>query len=226
MRVKIAALIVLSFLCVSVSASPLSSVSFSFASDDNHAGPTFRVDTNNIIEARATVDLMVDVNSHDKGGQVTFQSSFHFVGQAVNYQLYPYFGRWLHTWTVEPKIIQFDHITATTPLNPLLLAIKTKGLMLTSVSNTRYAISETLTMQGSELFAPIKFGVGPRVQGIGIPQLAVDYNPDVAFTLTNLQYPNFVGTPNPIMIQVVNGKFQEPFVTEGSFSASADGPNH
>jgi len=195
------------------------SVSFSFASDDHHAGPTFFVREDGVIESRARVDLMVDVNNHTRGGQVTFQATLAFLGKVTRHQRCPYLGKWLHIWTVRTERLRFDHIAPGTGLNPLLLEVRPTNIILTSISTDPNFVGETMTMQVSELVEPnITFAPGPRMQGIGVFPGDLVRSEDLSFTLTNLRSKSGI----PLVRINAAGEFLESFSTEGSFSASAD----
>ena len=208
---------------------PLKSVTFSFASDDHHAGPTFTITGGNIISAKAPVDLMVDLNNHTNGGQVTFQALLILEGQLMKHQVctvsLPTTIGFVHTWVIKPTVLRFDHIAPGTLLPPDLLEIKSDYLIFQAVSTSPTFIMDAANITIHERLAPnILFIPGPRMVGIGVNPTNIQYNEDVAFTLTNIKriVPGGVFFSAPIAIDAA-GNFLADFVAEGSFSASADG---
>lgn len=207
---------------------PLKSVTFSFASDDHHAGPTFNISGGNIISAKALVDLKVDLNNHTNGGQVTFQSVLVLEGQLFKHQVctvsLPSTIGYVHTWIIKPTVLRFDHIAPGTVLLPDLLEIKSDYLIFQAVSTSPQFIMDAANITIHERLSPtIAFIPGPRMIGIGVNPPNIQYNEDVAFTLTNIKRnAGGVLVSGPIPIDAA-GNFLSDFVAEGSFSASADG---
>ena len=195
-------------------AKPSEPISFSFASDEFHSGPTFYGEKNRIY-AKAELDLVIDLNNHDYGGQVTFLSNFVFEGYTYKHTVFPYGGQYLHVWRVEGRGY-FNH--ASVPTSPMILSFGFSQAVLTSISSSSYAAGETLTLQVSYDSDPnIAFYSGAPLIGLGVDQWDVRYGQDLAFTFTNT---------NPIWSLIPltrDGLFQERWSSEGSFSASTIG---
>lgn len=207
---------------------PIKSVTFSFASDDHHAGPTFNITGGNTITAKALVDLKVDLNNHLNGGQVTFQSVLILEGKLFKHQVctvsLPFGLAYVHTWIIIPTLLRFDHIAPGTLLTPDLLEIKSDFLVFQAVSTSPSFIMDAANITIHERLSPnMVFIPGPRMVGIGVNPGSIQYNEDVAFTLTNIKRAIAGGFFSaPISIDPM-GNFLSDFVAEGSFSASADG---
>lgn len=205
------------------------SVTFSFASDDHHDGPTFTITGGNKISAKASVDLMVDLNNHTPGGQVTFQATLILEGELSKHQVcpvsLPLLTGFTHTWVIKPTVLRFDHNAPGTSLAPNLLEVVSPYLILQAVSSSPSFIMDAANITIHERLAPnIVFIPGPRMQGIGVTPPALQQNEELAFTLTNIKrLSGGISASAPIMIDAATGNFLNDFIAEGSFSASADG---
>lgn len=191
---------------------------FSFASDDTHDSPVFFFSNGSLFEAKATVDLMVDVNDNNQGGQVTFQSTFAFRGEAYDYNRIPCGSGWLHIWKVKASA-NFVHLDPT--MGNVLLEIEFREAALTSYSPSASRVGQTLTLQVSE-------GADPSLQivpqtimiGAGVDIWELVEREDLAFTFTKARDRNF----NQFIPLNNNGQWLFDFNTESSFSASGS-PN-
>ncbi|MEM1206974.1 MAG: hypothetical protein AAGN66_27320 [Acidobacteriota bacterium] len=213
-------------LCILL-ASPASAVTFSFASDDNHDGPTFhgqRTFSPNDITAATTmsadslvnVDLMVDVNDDKTGGVVTYQATLRFEGEINNWNVSPQGGGFLHSWEVSEGKIHFDQLGTGSPI----LTITFESALFTTYSPSTDYLGSTATLQGSEeVDNSIKFVAHPVLAGIGVSSSLLSASEDFAFTFTNLRLPN--GSALPL---IRFGYFWDSWVSEGSFSAHGKSP--
>jgi len=184
---------------------------FSFASDDHHDGPTFSSPDSKYIYGHGSYDLIVDVNEDLGGGQVTFQTEFKLTGLPYDYQLIPCGGAWLHIWKVKGDF-SFYHYSQ--PGNPQLLEVRFEEAVLTSLSPNPDSISETMTLQGNQPSDPnLKFTAFPLLDCV--IQTSLGKSRDFAFTFTNLR-----GLSDPV-IDLNDGRWLDEWVSEGSFSASA-----
>ncbi len=218
-----------SWLCVLaigvlLATSPVAAITFSFASDDNHDGPTFRgnsggsmpADLNDAaafsVDSAVNVDLMIDLNNDGSGSVVIFPATFTFVGHISGYTLSARGGNWVHSWDVDG--------VASFRLNGSgqnLLAISFENALLTSLSPNIATLGATATLQSSEAVdRSIKFTTYPLLQGVGVNDGAVALQEDFAFTMTNIRRPD-----NNALPMLDHGFFLRDWISEGSFSAHA-----
>ena len=190
---------------------------FSFASDDTHNSPTFIFTTPNVIQALAEINLMVDVNADNFGGQITWQTRFIFRGETYDYNVFPCGANFLHVWKVKGEAT-FDHADPTAPGNRLL-TIRFEQATLTSISPSPSRVGQTLTLQDAE-------GVDPGIQilsstilvGAGVDPSELVTTEDFAFTYTRAR--DFLGAQ---FIPLDNmGNWLSTFASESSFSASGN----
>ncbi|MCP3960319.1 MAG: hypothetical protein GY719_20950 [bacterium] len=211
-------------ICLLALTVPAHAVTFSFASDDNHDGPTFNGHSggsmpDDLNEASAfsvdgvvNVDLMVDLNDDAPGGIVIFPAEFFFAGSISNYTPSARGANWVQTWDVD-GVATFRH--AGTGQN--LLQITFDGALLTSLSPSLGTLGETATLQDSEGVDPtIRFRTFPLLQGIGVNDGAVALSEDFAFTMTRIRRTDTNGLPF-----LDHGLFLRSWISEGSFSAHA-----
>jgi len=194
-------------------------VTFSFASDDNHAGKNFycnMTDPQSILASRVPVDLMTDRNDTVNGGLVTIQSHMYFRGVVYNYQMVPHNGRFLHMWSVE-GYIYFYHVD--TPLLPIL-RITFQNAILTSYSPTPNAAGKTMTLEVSEPVDP-NMVMTPMnlLPGIGVNPINLSVLENFALTFTNITTATGV-----ILTPLIGGVFADAWKSEGSFSGSGATP--
>jgi len=212
--------------CALVAATPALAVTFSFASDDNHDGPTFQGhsggsmpdDFNEAsafsVDAIVNVDLMVDLNHDVGGGIVIFPSEFTFDGTISNYTLDSRGGNWVHSWDVSGSF-NFRHAGT----GQLLLVVRFENALLTTLSPSPGSLGETATLQDSEgVDSGISFQTFTLLQGIGVPSSAVTLSEDFAFTMTRIRRSTGIGLPF-----IDHGEFLNGWISEGSFSAHATG---
>jgi hypothetical protein len=194
-------------------------VTFSFASDDNHAGRNFychMTDPHSIVASRVPVNLITDRNDTVNGGLVTIQSYMYFRGVIHNYQMVPHNGNFLHIWSLE-GYIYFYHVD--TPLIPVL-RITFNNAVLTSYSPVPNAAGETLTFEVSESVDPnIHMTPMNLLPGIGVNPVNLSVFEDFALTFTNVNTGG--GT---ILIPLAGGVFADDWQSEGSFSGSGATP--
>lgn len=183
---------------------------FSFASDDTHDGPVFKFHSGTAIEAKTEVDLMVDVNDDNNGGQITFQSLFRFRGEAYDYMVVPCGSNWLHVWKVKGEG-NFTHIDPT--MANTLLKFGFEQATLTSISPSQSVLGQTLTLQVFDRVDP-SFGLSPDtiLVGAGVDPFELVERKDLAFTFTKANFGKFV--------KLNEGRWGDEFTTESSFSAS------
>ncbi|MEM9592955.1 MAG: hypothetical protein AAGD06_01740 [Acidobacteriota bacterium] len=213
-------------LCILL-ASPASAVTFSFASDDNHDGPTFHgaptFSTDDItdaaqmsVDSTVNVDLMVDLNDDKAGGVVTFQATMTFGGSIQIWDQASQGGKYLHSWEVSEGTIHFAQLGTGTPI----LTITFESGMFSSFSPQYYYLGSTATLQSSEeVDSSIRFTAHPLLQGIGVSGTQLSTSEDFAFTFTNVRIPN--GSSLPLIRHFL---FWDSWVSGGSFSAFAKSP--
>jgi hypothetical protein len=188
--------------------------SFSFASDDNHNGPTFRGRAGRTIESKAAVDLMVDINGDNDGGLVTFQSVCVVKAELYDHSVISVDNNWLHIWKVGGEITFYHR--SNNPYNPLL-SIRFKKGVLTSYSPYWYTIGETMTLENSaRVDASIQMIPGARLLKMGVTQSNLAWSEDVALTFTNVRTIH----SKPVEVDR-EGALLWNWLSEGSFSASA-----
>ena len=210
----LAALIMLFLFTASVTAQQ--AVTFSFASDDNHAGANFYYDPAtpmNIFGSRVPVDLMVDRNDNSTGGIVTIQSYMYFRGEIIQYMNIPFAGNFLHIWKLH-GYMRFYHND-----NPLLpvLNINFNNAVLTSYSPTNTSAGETMTLQVSESVDPnIIMSPMNLLPGIGVTPATLAAFEDFALTFTSIK----TGAGTILIPLAGGGAFNDAWKAEGSFSAS------
>jgi len=205
-------------------AAPAGAVTFSFASDDNHDGPTFQGNSGGSmpddlsegsalsVDSLVNVDLMVDVNDDKVGGVVIYQAVMTFGGSIDNITSVARGAGWVHTWDVSDGAIDFTQLGTGTPI----LSIVFDSAILTTYSPTIFNTGETLTLQTSaDVDSAIAFITYPILQGIGVGPLQVSASEDFAFTFTHARKPAG-GLP-----VIHHGVFLGDWISEGSFSAHA-----
>lgn len=189
--------------------------SFSFASDTYHNGPTFTGDGPNFA-SNAEINLLVDLNSDNYGGLVTFLSQLQLKAELHDYRAYYIGSQWLHVWKVYSEMT-FIHVNPT--LNSPILAIGFKEGVLTSWSPNSNTIGETMTLQNSESAdSSIYMKTYPLLNGIGVTPEHLAWSKDLAFTFTNVRYED----PGALVPIDEKGNFLYQWKAEGSFSASAN----
>lgn len=194
-------------------------ITFSFASDDYHEGPTFS-GSDWTVTAKARVDLMTDQQGDFEGGVFVFPSWLELQGNLHEYQVVPIAnGNFLHIWHVE-GFFEFVHYDAVFGF-PHLLRTPFKYAVLTSQSPFPNQAGETMTLQGSfiadnNVVLDDGFGLEAALN-LWYPDDYVGSFSDFAFTLTNVRTGGIVGPP-PTLLD--DGSFRERWQSEGSFSAS------
>jgi hypothetical protein len=196
-------------------------ITFSFASDDYHEGPTFFGD-GTAIQGRARVDLLLDQQGDFEGGITKWESWFSFDGELRKYQVVPVGANFLHIWEVKGR---FDFVHYDVAFGfPLLLQYDFENAVLTSLSPVLGQAGTSMTLQDNwasdaALTAGDANGVAAQL-GLVYPAGYVNVAPDWAFTLTQVRTGGLVG-PAPLIDP--GGKFSEPWESEGSFSSSGGG---
>lgn len=192
-------------------------ITFSFASDTFHQGPTFKGEGNNIT-SESEIELMVDLNSDTYGGLVTFLSKMRIQANMHSYQIYSVGPQYLHVWKVTGEIL-FTHINALAGDLPLL-TINFGEAVMTSWSSSPYELGGTMTLQDNESADPSIIMVPhPLLLGIGVRPDLLEFSEDFAFTFTNIRLAGKTST-HPIPIEK-DGYIKGNWLAEGSFSASA-----
>lgn len=199
-------------------------LTLSFASDDNHDGPTFRGNSggsapSDLVEASGlsidgivNVDLMVDKNGDATGGVVTLPSRFFFAGSISGYTLTPRGSGWVIQWDVNGS---FAFTDATT--NALLLTVNFDNALLTTFSPNINTLGQTATLQSSnDVDSGLSFtATSLFLSKVGVSAFSLSNSEDFAFTFTNLR--NIDGGGGLPMID--HGLFLRNWASEGSFSA-------
>lgn len=204
---------------LALAASPafaVDSIHFSFASDDDHDGPTWVSNGTDVLDSVVQVDLMVDFNEDNGGGVVIFPSDAFLFVQLKEYKLLGFGGNFLHIWTVSGRI-DFIHRDSTA-FNPLL-TIGFSNAVMTSWSPSTITLGETLTLQGSEA-TDFFTSLTPQtlLPGIGVTPALTANGEDFALTFTNVRNTQENGLPRIDE----KGQFVDGWLAEGSFSAAAD----
>ena len=207
---NICLLLVTIFLVPIMAADP-SFVTFSFASDDNHDGPTFKGGKRNV-SGNGNFDLIIDLNEHDKGGLVTFATKFKFKGQIQEYERCRIGGGIVHQWILD-GYYEFNHFNAAG--NPLLLKVEFKNALMVSYSPTDLSAGPTMTIQNSrDLDQGISITIGEQLVCLGVNNDNV--SEDFAFTLTHL-----LDDAGSRLIELnARGLFLNRWESEGSYSSS------
>lgn len=191
----------------------------SFASDDNHDGPTFTLRNtqlpNTIYIDKIGVDLIVDKNEDNNGGLIKYQTIVKFEGKLEDHQAYPYSGGYLHSWRVN-GYFTFFHDDGTQG-HPELLTVKFENAVLTSFSSSYYSTGYTMTLQASEDTDPsIAFIPDTLLKAVGVDKYDFEYFENFAFTLTNIKTKE--GRSSVPISR--SGYFREEWTAEGSFSCA------
>jgi hypothetical protein len=185
---------------------------FSFASDDHHAGSTFQMNGNFSFIGDGEVFLLVDKNDDTYGGLVKYQCKFYYYCVLSDYYQYNYNGGYIHVWTAR-GIVRFHHIDSTTGYPPVLTIEFSKALVSSWSANSD-SIGDTMTIQDGERIDPnITFQPYPMLIGIGVDPSGLVERESFAFTLTDIK--------GNISINPDTGAFLGEWYSEGSFSASA-----
>lgn len=216
LRSLVPALVVGLVLATALPAAAVDSIHFSFASDDDHDGPTWVSNGSDVLDSIAEVDLMVDFNEDNGGGVVIFPTQAFLFVQLQEYKLLGFAGNFLHIWTVSGRI-DFFHRDSTA-FSPLLTIGFSNGVM-TSWSPSTITLGETLTLQTSESTDTFtQMFPQTLLQGIGIKTSFTANGEDLALTFTNVRNAQENGLPTIDG----NGRFLQSWTAEGSFSAAAD----
>ena len=207
-----------------VSAQP-QPTNFSFASDDNHDGPTFFLFAPTSLDDGAgvsldgdvNVDLVVDLNDDVNGGLVTFQSTLDFDAELYDYQIVPWGADWVHQWRARGTIY-LSHLDGAAA--SLILRIGFDNALVTSWSADPTTLGQTVTIQDGEKIDPgILFSAGPFLTGLDVFNSTLAKGESFAFTLTNVRD---AGTLKHFPKIDTTGKFLDKWIAEGSFSASGN----
>jgi|GEM_PF-2030690 len=192
---------------------------FSFASDSNHNGPTFKgYAGTTTIAGGAEVDLLIDTNNDNYGGLITILSNFNLKGEGYDYNVFNIGSQYLHVWKFYSEM-NFTQASANASKD--ILGIGFKEGVLTSWSPSPYTLGETMTLQCSQSADPsIYMNAYPLLNGIGIPAYYLSGSKDVAFTFTNVRSLEPNGNVNNL-VNLSKGIFKDDWKAEGSFSASA-----
>lgn len=196
-------------------------VSFSFASDTFHNGPTFKGvgGGSSTFYSGAQVDLMVDMNNDDYGGTVTFLSNLELKAEAYDHQVFNFGNQFLHVWKVYSEM-NFKHVNPA--LNSPILDIGFKEGVLTSWSPSECTLGETMTLQDSQSAdLSIYMNANTLLRGIGVPEVTLYDSKDLAFTFTNVRAVDDNGNMEKLVNLDEKGNFKDDWIAEGSFSASA-----
>jgi len=220
MSKKIISIVLIVFFIAAAGAWSQNAVTFSFASDDNHAGKNFFCDVASpriIYAGQVPVDLMVDRNDTMNGGIVTIQSYMRMRASIFQYQCVPHGSGFLHIWSMK-GYIRFYHVD--TPLLPIL-HIYFYNAVLTSYSPNNVDAGETLTLQVSES-VDLNMNMTPMnlLPGIGVNAGDLIAHEDFAFTFTNIT----TASGSILIPLAAGGVFADSWEAEGSFSGSGMNP--
>lgn len=197
-------------------------VTLSFASDDNHDGPTFHgisggtlADAGSLsLDGLVNVDLMVDKNGDAAGGVTVIPSFFFFSGTISNFTLGAATGGWVIQWDVAGSFVFVDAASGT-----ILLTVNFDNALLTTYSPNVFTLGQTATLQSSDDVDPgltmVPTSLFTFLTGVGATSFS--NSEDFAFTFTNLR--NIDGGGG--LPRIDHGTFLRNWASEGSFSAHA-----
>ncbi len=192
---------------------------FSFASDSNHNGPTFKgYAGTTTIAGGAEVDFMIDTNNDTYGGLITILSNFNLKGEGYDYNVFNIGSQYLHVWKFYSEMT-FSQANGGSVKD--ILGIGFKEGVLTSWSPSPDTLGETMTLQCNQSAdQSIYMNAYALLNGIGIPSYYLSSSKDVAFTFTNVRSLEPNGNINNL-VNLSKGIFKDNWKAEGSFSASA-----
>lgn len=213
-----------------IAASHSSGATFSFASDENHDGPTFQdLDVTVApdvgqgtsppdVSGKVEVDFKIDVNGDTPGGLTIIPATFDFEGVFTSQGTTPVGGETLHWWRMDGSY-SFTDLSAS-----LLKKVDFQGAIFTALAPDASAISDSATIQAnsasSTLSPTLGQGLIDRGFTAGDGEFAMT---DFAFTLTNIRtYPGGAkGVPviNPEGSSIIH--LGEAWISEGSYSATS-----
>lgn len=207
---------------------PASAVTLSFASDDNHDGPTFRGnsggsqpnDLNDAavlsLDGTVDVDLRVDTNGDLSGGVIVLPSRFAFAGNISGFTLTARGSGWVIQWDVTGSFTFTD-----TASGGLLLTVTFDNALLTTYSPNVFTLGQTATLQTSDdLDGGLTFRATSLFKELtGVGNLALSNSEDFAFTFTHIRDIDSGGG----LPRIDHGLFLRNWASEGSFSAHATG---
>lgn len=213
-------------LALVLAAVPAAAVTFSFASDDNDDGPTFRGNSggsmpHDLNEASGlsldgTVDvaLKVDKNGDAAGGIVVLKSHFYFDGDISGFTLTARGSSWVIQWDVSGSFYFNDAASG-----GLLLTVSFDNALLTTYSPNLFTLGQTATLQSSDdVDASLDFTSTLLFRSLtGVTNLSLNGSEDFAFTFTNLRDIDSGGG----LPRIDHGLFLRNWAAEGSFSAHA-----
>ena len=216
--------VLITLLAVALVALPAHAVTFSFASDDNHDGPTWQGNSGGSmpddiahgasydLSGAIEVDLIVDTNGDAAGGLVTFQSVVTLGGSISGVTFTARGGGYLNVWDVTDGALHFAQQGTGSPI----LTIYYDQAVLSTYSPTFYNVGQTATLQAnSDVDPSLSFVTYPLLQGIGVNNASVSASEDFALTFTNVR------KPDGSLAIIHHGVFLGDWLAEGSFSAHA-----
>lgn len=188
----------------------------SFASDTNHAGPTFI--SNNIqtptfrdggpstVGGQVALKLLVDADEDGPGAAVSYDVFFKFNATLTNYNRHNFAGNWIHEYT---SFGRYEFVDANS--GALLLGVSFNAALFTSWSRDQFSLGTSATLQSN--LGPDDDGA---YEGLLVQQFSIVN--DWAFTLTNLRATS--EKPGDVVPTGSNGAHRYDWKSEGSYSAT------
>ncbi|TVQ53482.1 MAG: hypothetical protein EA377_07860 [Phycisphaerales bacterium] len=196
-------------------------VTFSFASDSIDNGPAFGGGGAGAQDQLGTgtgsplnLTLLVDPDSTTPGGVASFDASFNFTATAIDHDFTTFGSAVVHNWLLNGSFSFVDNVSGDD-----ILTISFNEAIMTSVSNSGLALGSTATIQASQDLSPsnLTFTPGAALTSLGITAADLSAQENFSFTLTNIL--STTGTSHPMLGS--NGTWQQAWLADGSFSASA-----
>lgn len=188
----------------------------SFASDTNHAGPTFI--SNNIqtptfrdggpatVGGKVALKLLVDADEDGPGTAVSYDIFMNFNATLTNYNAHNFAGSWIHEYTAFGR---YEFVDANS--GALLLGVSFNKALFTSWSAAQGFLGTSATLQSN--LGPDDDG---QYEGSLVNQFSIVN--DWAFTLTNLRATS--GKPGDVVPVGNDGSHRYDWKSEGSYSAT------
>lgn len=188
----------------------------SFASDTNHAGPTFISNNTQIptfrdggpstLGGQVALKLLVDADEDGPGAAVSYDIFFKFNATLTNYNRHNLAGNWIHEYT---SFGRYEFVDANS--GALLLGVNFHEALFTSWSRDMGFLGTSATLQSN---------LGPdddmSSEGLLVQQFR-DLQ-DWAFTLTNLRATSV--KPGDVVPVGNDGSHRYDWKSEGSYSAT------
>ena len=188
----------------------------SFASDTNHAGPTFISNNTQVptfrdggpatVGGKVALKLLVDADEDGPGPAVSYDIFMNFNATLTNYNAHNFAGSWIHEYTAFGR---YEFVDANS--GALLLGVNFNRALFTSWSATQGFLGTSATLQSN--LGPDDDG---QYEGSLVNQFSIVN--DWAFTLTNLRATSV--KPGDVVPVGNDGSHRYDWKSEGSYSAT------